>query len=260
MSTSDALFDAAGPVATLTFNRPEARHALTWEMYDALARACDRVDADPAVRVFVIRAAGEAFAAGTDIGQFTTFQSGQDGLDYERRLDATVDRLEEVRVPTIAAVQGIAAGAGAVIALSCDLRVVTHDARIGVPIARTLGNCLSAANCARLVDQLGPAATKDLLMTGRLMAADEAAARGLVTRLVDADDLERETRELAETLVANAPLTLRATKETLRRLARARRLPAGAIDDLIAICYASADFREGVQSFLDKRRPSFHGK
>src|SRR4029453_9001341 len=131
-------------IAALTFNRPQARNALTWAMYDALVTACERVDADPAIRVFVIRAAGDAFAAGTDIGQFTGFRTGDDGLAYERRLDAVIDRLERVRVPTIAQVHGVAAGGGCAIALACDLRVCTPPARFRVPIARPLGHRPSA--------------------------------------------------------------------------------------------------------------------
>lgn len=256
----EALFATDGPIAFLTFNRPDARNALTWGMYDALAAACDRVDADPAVRVLVIRGAGEAFAAGTDIRQFTEFRSGEDGLAYERRLDGVLDRLERVAAPTIAQVQGIAAGGGCAIALACDLRVCTPDARFGVPIARTLGNCLSAANCARLVDLIGPARTKDLLFTGRLIDVDEARALGLVTRLASAEAIDAEVRALAAMLVARAPLTLRATKETVRRLAESRRLAAGATDDLVAACYASADFREGMAAFLEKRTPRFEGR
>ena len=259
MST-EARFESTGPVAFLTFDRPQARNALTWAMYDALVAACDRVDADDTVRVFVVRAEGEAFAAGTDIRQFTSFASGDEGLAYERKLDAVIDRLERVAVPTIAQVHGVAAGAGCAIALTCDFRVCTPAAQFGVPIARTLGNCLSAANVARIADLIGPARTKDLLFTGRLIDAAEATSLGLVTAVVERQGLDAAVRDLAQTLAANAPLTIRATKETLRRLAVRRRLDAGAADDLIAACYASADFREGVASFIEKRRPRFTGR
>jgi len=258
--STEARFESTGPVAFLTFDRPQARNALTWAMYDALVAACDRVDADDTVRVFVVRAEGEAFAAGTDIRQFTSFASGDEGLAYERKLDAVIDRLERVAVPTIAQVHGVAAGAGCAIALTCDFRVCTPAAQFGVPIARTLGNCLSAANVARITDLIGPARTRDLLFTGRLIDAAEATALGLVTAVVERQRLDAAVRDLAQTLAANAPLTIRATKETLRRLAVRRRLDAGAADDLIAACYASADFREGVASFIEKRRPRFTGR
>jgi len=258
--STEARFESTGPVAFLTFDRPQARNALTWAMYDALVAACDRVDADDTVRVFVVRAEGEAFAAGTDIRQFTSFASGDEGLAYERKLDAVIDRLERVAVPTIAQVHGVAAGAGCAIALTCDFRVCTPAAQFGVPIARTLGNCLSAANVARIADLIGPARTKDLLFTGRLIDVAEATSLGLVTAAVERQGLDAAVRDLAQTLAANAPLTIRATKETLRRLAVRRRLDAGAADDLIAACYASADFREGVASFIEKRRPRFTGR
>jgi enoyl-CoA hydratase/carnithine racemase len=260
VSIPEARFTTAGPLAFLTFNRPEARNALTWPMYDALVAACDRVDADDTVRVFVVRAQGDAFAAGTDIRQFTGFASGEDGLAYERRLDAVIDRLERVAVPTIAQVHGVAAGGGCAIALTCDLRVCTPAATFGVPIARTLGNCLSAANLARIVDLIGPARTKDLMFTGRLVDVTEAASLGLVTRVAGPEDIDGIVRELAEAIASNAPLTLRATKEVVRRLARRRRLDTPDADDVIAACYASQDFREGVAAFLDKRRPRFTGR
>jgi enoyl-CoA hydratase/carnithine racemase len=260
MSTSEVQFSIVDQVAYLTFNRPQAKNAMTWAMYDALVAACDTVDRTSDVRVLVLRGSGDSFAAGTDISQFTAFQSERDGIDYERRLDAVLDRLEGVKVPTIAQVHGVAAGGGCAIAITCDLRVCSSDAKFGVPIARTLGNCLSAANCARLVDLVGTAVTKELLLTGRLIDAAEAQALGLVTRIVEAGDLDRAVRELADTLSTNAPLTMRATKETLRRLAAARRLPLESIDDLIAACYGSDDFREGVAAFREKRRPRFKGR
>jgi enoyl-CoA hydratase/carnithine racemase len=255
------LFTIEGAVAHLTFNRPDARNALTWEMYDGLVDACERVDAADAVRVLVLQGAGgKAFASGTDIGQFTAFASREDAIAYERRLDAVIDRLEQVRVATIAQVQGVAAGGGLAIALSCDLRVCTPDARFGMPIARTLGNCLSAANYARMMDMIGPARVKDLLLTGRLLEADEAASFGLVTRIVDAGRIDAHVRELANSIALNAPLTIRATKEALRRIQAARRIERDAADDLIAACYLSEDFREGVAAFLAKRPPRFTGR
>jgi enoyl-CoA hydratase/carnithine racemase len=260
MSTSEAQFSTVDHVAYLTFNRPHAKNAMTWAMYDALAEACDAVDRDANIRVFVLRSTGDAFIAGTDIRQFTTFTSGADGVAYERRLDAVIDRLERVAVPTIAQVHGVAAGGGCAIALACDLRVCSEAAQFGVPIARTLGNCLSATNCARLVELIGPARTKDLLFTGRLVTAIEAEALGLVTHMAPSHELDEAVRELTETIAVNAPLTLRATKETLRRLAAHRRLAPGAIDDAIEACYASGDFREGIASFLAKRPARFTGR
>ena len=259
MPTPEAQFASHGRVAFLTFNRPDARNALTWPMYDALAEACDRVDADEDLRVFVLRANGEAFVAGTDISQFTSFATAADGLAYERRMEQVIDRLERVSVPTIAQVQGVAAGGGCLIALACDLRVCSPAARFGVPIARTLGNCLSAANCARLVDLIGPARTKEMLFTGRLLDAAEVAALGLVTRMAEPHAVDAEVRDLADTVADNAPLTIRATKEVVRRIALRRRLDESAADDLAASCYGSQDFREGVAAFLDKRAPRFTG-
>jgi enoyl-CoA hydratase/carnithine racemase len=261
VNSSDTLFTTAGSIAYFTINRPGAGNAMTWAMYDALAEACQRVDRDASLRVFVIRAAGGVFCTGTDISQFTSFTGGQDGLTYERRLEAGVARLEAVAVPTIAQVEGIAAGAGCVIALACDLRVCTPAARFGVPIARTLGNALSFENCARLVDHFGIARTRDLLMTGRLLDAAEAAASGIVTRLAQPAEVERVVAELAQAVAANAPLTLRATKEALRRLALHRRsVDRQGIDDLIAACYGSEDFRGAVSAFLEKRPPKFSGR
>jgi enoyl-CoA hydratase/carnithine racemase len=254
-------YETDGPLAVLTFNRPEARNAMTWEMYAALADACVAVDADAAVRVFVLRGAGgRAFVAGTDISQFQSFDGPADGLDYEQRLDAALDRLERVSKPTIALVHGVAAGGGCAIALACDLTIATPEATFGIPIARTLGNCLSGASYARLADAMGPKRVKEMLFTGRLFTADEALEAGLVNRIVGADEIDEAVGVLAAQIASNAPLTLRATKEMLRRLAEARRLPPGADRDLIELCYTSDDFREGVASFLAKRKPVWTGK
>jgi enoyl-CoA hydratase len=252
MPSSNVIWDIDGLVGTLTFNRPHARNALTWDMYDALVDACEQVDASDA-RVLVIRGAGGAFAAGTDISQFQDFTSGDDGIAYERRLDAVIDRLERVRRPTIAVVEGAAVGGGCAIALACDLRICSTTARFGVPVAKTLGNCLSAANLARLVDLIGPGRAKDLLFTGRLIDAGEALALGLATNVVSDDRLEPATRALVKEVSHRAGSTIEATKAVLQRIRDHRRPPPA--DDIIARCYASEDFREGVAAFLGGRKP-----
>jgi enoyl-CoA hydratase/carnithine racemase len=255
------VFETNGPIATLTFNRPEARNAMTWDMYEALVEACERVDRDAAVRVLVCRGAGgKAFVAGTDIAQFQDFKNREDGLKYEERLDRVLDRLERVTKPTIAQVEGVAAGGGCAIALTCDLRVATPGATFGFPIARTLGNCLSGASYSRLLDVMGPGAVKDMLFTGRLIGAAEMHTLGIVNRLVSADEIEATVRALAAEIAANAPLTLHATKEMIRRILAKRRLQAGEDADMVEMCYTSADFREGVTAFLAKRKPVWTGE
>ncbi len=257
MPSSNLAWDINGSVGVVTFNRPDARNALTWDMYDALVAACDTAEAAGEVRVLIIRGAGGAFAAGTDISQFREFANGDAGIAYERRLDAVIDRIERVGLPTIAEVDGAAVGGGCAIALACDLRICSDRARFGVPVSRTLGNCLSMANTARMVDLLGIAVTRDLLLTGRLIDASEAYTRGLANVVLPVDDLEAETIKLAAELSTRAPSTIKATKEMLRRLRDHRRPPAGAADDILRECYGSGDFKEGVAAFLDGRKPRF---
>jgi len=260
VSTAHVLYKQDGPLAFLTFDRPEARNAMTWDMYQAVVDRCDAVETDPSVRVLILRGAGgKAFVAGTDIAQFRTFGSPDAGVDYERRLDDVIDRLESVSKPTIAQIDGVATGGGCALAAACDLRLCTPTSRFGVPIARTLGNCLSAANHARFLDLVGPARLKEILYTGRLLDAAEALTVGLVNRVVESVHLDEAVRETAHTIASNAPLTIKATKEMIRRIQAHRRLPACEARDLIVMCYTSADFKEGVESFLAKRPPQWTG-
>lgn len=260
MPTPHVLYATEGPLAILTFNRPETRNAMTWQMYQALVEACDQAEADADIRVFILRGAGgKAFVAGTDISQFREFRTREDGIAYEARLDEVLDRLERVTKPTIAQVAGVAAGGGCAIAMACDLRLCTPDARFGVPVARTLGNCLSAATYSRFLDLIGPARLKEIMFTGRFFDAAEAAAVGLVNRIVDADRIDAAVRELAHVIAANAPLTIKASKEMVRRLQARRRLASQEGHDLIAMCYTSDDFHEGVEAFLAKRDPQWKG-
>ncbi|MDP3717915.1 MAG: enoyl-CoA hydratase [Acidobacteriota bacterium] len=255
MPSSNLDWDINGSVGVVTFNRPEARNALTWDMYDALVAACETAEAAGDVRVLIIRGAGGAFAAGTDIAQFRAFADGEAGVAYERRLDAVIDRIEQLSMPTIAEVDGPAVGGGCAIALACDFRVCSDRARFGVPVSRTLGNCLSIANTARMVDLIGVALTRDLLLSGRLMDAYEAYHRGLAAVVVPVDQVEAETTKLAAQLSTRASSTVKATKAMLLRLRDHRRPPAGSADDLLRACYGSDHFKEGVAAFLDGRPP-----
>ena len=261
MSTTDVIFEQDGPLAVITFNRPKARNAMTWPMYEALVEHCDAVERATSLRVLVLRGAGgKAFVAGTDIAQFREFRTEEDGVEYERRLDAVVDRLERLGKPTIAAIDGVAIGGGCALAAACDLRVCTTRSQFGVPIARTLGNCLSAANHARFLDLIGPTRLKEMLYTGRLFSAEQAADAGLVNRVVAPENLDTVVREYAETMAGNAPLTIRATKEMIRRIQAHRRIAPADGRDLIVGCYTSDDFHEGVESFLQKRPPRWSGR
>lgn len=261
MSHAETIFQIDAPLAFLTLNRPQARNAMTWAMYEALHEACEEVDRNDAIRVFVLRGAGgKAFASGTDISQFQLFKTPEDGVKYERHISDTLDRLENVAKPTIAQIEGVAVGAGCAISAACDLRVATPESTFGIPIARTLGNCVTGAAYSRLVELIGPGHAKDIMYTGRLVPAAEAQAIGLLTRLVPAATIDAVVRKLATDIAANAPLTIRATKEMTRRLMAKRRITSPEAKDLIEMCYGSEDFKEGVAAFLAKRPPQWKGK
>jgi enoyl-CoA hydratase/carnithine racemase len=256
----DLLFTLEDGVGRIVFNRPQARNAFTFEMYERLAEICERANGDRTIKVLLLRGAGDkAFAAGTDINQFRAFKTPQDALDYENRIDRVLGILETCRVPTIAAITGACTGGGAGIAASCDLRIGTRSTRIGFPIARTLGNCLSMSNVSRIAALIGAARVKDLIYTARLVEAEEAAAVGLLTQVVDdVAALDQRADEIAKLVAGNAPLTLSATKQALARLQK--RLSREEGEDLILMCYTSLDFREGLDAFLSKRAPQWRGE
>jgi enoyl-CoA hydratase/carnithine racemase len=255
---AELVVQSDGGVLTVTFNRPDQRNAMTWAMYDGLYDACEQADRDDEVRVMVLRGAGgRAFVAGTDITQFSDFGDGADGVAYEARIGRIVNRLEDVSVPTVAGVQGYCVGGGLALAAVCDLRVATRGARFGVPIARTLGNCLSMNTYSLLVHHLGPARTLDLLLRARMIDGESAHAAGFVAEVCDDDAFEATLADVTEVLLGHAPLSMWGAKEALRRLRRSQ-LPDG--DDIVATVFGSEDFRRAVQAFARKEEVVWRGR
>ncbi|NPV22901.1 enoyl-CoA hydratase/isomerase family protein [Bradyrhizobium aeschynomenes] len=256
----DLIYAVDDGIAKITFNRPQARNAMTFAMYDQMASICEAINADRSIKALILTGAGDkAFASGTDISQFRAFKTAQDALDYEARIDRVLGTLELCRVPVIAAIAGACTGGGAGIAACCDIRIGTESTRIGFPIARTLGNCLSMSNISRVVSLIGPARTKDLIFKARLVEAPEALALGLLSEIVpDVDTLQARALETARLIASHAPITLEVTKEAVRRIRRTLSRDEG--EDLILRAYMSEDFREGMDAFLNKRTPNWKGK
>jgi enoyl-CoA hydratase/carnithine racemase len=256
----ELLYELRDGVAYVTLNRPQARNALTFAMYDRLAEIATQANTDRSIKAILITGAGDkAFAAGTDISQFRAFDKEQDALDYEARIDRVMNAIERTRVPTIAAIHGACTGGGASIAACCDLRIASRTMKYGFPVARTLGNCLSLASYSRLVYLVGPAMVKDIVFQARLVEADEALAKGLVMEITENQEmLMKRAEEIARVVASHAPLTLQATKEAVLRLRPT--VPHGEGNDLVLMCYMSRDFREGMEAFLNKRKPVWQGK
>lgn len=255
---TEILSQVRGHTLWITFNRPEARNALTFAMYEGLATLCREVPTDGRIRAVVIAGAGgKAFAAGTDMTQFRAFERAQDALDYEARIEAVLEAIERCPLPTVAAITGACTGGGAAIAAVCDIRIAAATLKFGFPIARTLGNCLAAANLARLSGLMGAGRVREMIFTARLIGAEEALGCGLISEVcADEAALMARAAALADTLAQMAPLTLRATKEAMRRVAVATRVEDA---DLIEMCYMSRDFRHGMEAFLAKKTPEWSG-
>jgi len=256
---NDLTYEIRDRTLWITFNRPAARNALTFGMYEALADLCRTVPTDGSLGAVVIHGAGgKAFAAGTDMTQFRAFETAQDALNYEAQIEEVMTAIEKCPLPTLAAIHGACTGGGASIASVCDLRIASGALKYGYPIARTLGNCLAAKNLARLTALIGEGRVRELIFTARLMGAEEAQAVGLVSEVLeDEAALMARAAELAGQLGQMAPLTLRATKEAMRRN---RDVAAGADADLIEMCYMSEDFRNGMEAFLAKKKPEWRGR
>ncbi|MEN0138700.1 MAG: enoyl-CoA hydratase [Rhodococcus sp. (in: high G+C Gram-positive bacteria)] len=253
----DLLVEEADTVVAVTFNRPGKLNSLTPQMYEDLGRVCERVNADPAVRLLVVRGAGRAFAAGSDIAHFRSFTDGEDGVAYENRFVAVLEQLEQMRVPTLAVIDGPCVGAGLIVAAACDVRVATTRSYFGLPIARTLGNALSAYPLALLADRLGSGRLSSMVARARMLPAAEAASIGFVAETAVPEQFDDLVAVVTGELLTAAPLTVRSTREALRRI-RTTELPDCA--DLVRAAYGSDDFRAGVAAFLRGSRAEWSGR
>jgi enoyl-CoA hydratase len=258
MSEAEVLFRVEDAVGWVTFSNPGKRNSLTWSMYDGLSRILDELEGRPELRVLVLRGTPEdGFAAGTDIRQFVDFRSGEQGLEYEKRVGEVIAKLAGVKIPVVALVEGAAVGAGLALAVCCDLVVAERGARFGAPIARTLGNCLPASVVSRLRSRIGAPRADSMLLSAALIPAEELTGSGFVSQLVEPGGLSDAADRLVRRIAQSAPLTLKALKETGRRLDA---VPLPDTDDLLRECYGSEDFREGVRAFLEQRRADWKGR
>ena len=247
-----------GKIAYVTFDHVAALNAMTVAMYESLQSICQDIAKNPNIRVAIFRGAGgKSFVSGSDIAQFTSFKDGEDGVRYEAAIHEYLNPLATLPVPTIAVIDGMAVGGGLAIATCCDFRISSPDAKFGVPIARTLGNCLYPGNIAWLVAHLGMNIVRRMLLLAEMIPASELKAQGYLLAIHNADQLGKEADALAERLSKLAPITQKASKLIMARII-ANQLPD--CEDLIRETYGSADFKNGVTSFLKGEPPVWTGK
>jgi len=257
----DLLIAGRGAVTTLLFNRPAKRNAITFEMWRSLPAVLRDLEADPHVRVLVVRGAGEeAFASGADISEFERVRGdGAAARKYGQAVEAAERALAEFPRPTIAMIHGFCVGGGLEVALACDLRFASHAARFGITAAR-LSIVYGLTSTRRLAGVVGPSHARDILFSARLFGTAEARAMGLVNAAYEPDALERETFAYARLLTEQAPLSQRGAKLMLQYLAGEGGIADTDLAAFVDRAYESADYREGVRAFLEKRPPRFSGR
>jgi enoyl-CoA hydratase len=261
--TEKLLLQKDGPIGWITFNQPEKRNAVSQEMWQAMPEYVADLAADPAIRVVILRGAGEtAFVAGADISQFKDRRrNAADEEEYRRISGAGSDSLARLGKPLVAMIHGFCIGGGVSIAITCDLRIAADDARFGIPAAR-LGLGYHYKGMEKLMSLIGPSCTKELFFTARTdFTAQDALRMGLVNQVVPKADLERFTRDYALTMSRNAPLTQRSAKASVEQLLKPEaQRDYALLDKLIKDCFDSQDYQEGVKAFSEKRRPQFQGR
>ena len=249
-------------VGWITFNQPEKRNAVSLEMWQAIPEIVADFAAEDAVRVVVMRGAGDkAFVSGADISEFEEKRSTSDQIEfYDHAMSAANAALTSIANPLIAVVRGFCIGGGLGIAVTADLRVSADDGQFGIPAAR-LGLGYGFPGIKALMNVVGPAYAKEILFTGRRFDAQEARQMGLVNRVVPAAELESAARQLSESIAANAPLTLLASKAAVNEGTRdPQDRDLAKIESMVERCFASEDYAEGRRAFMEKRAPRFKGR
>jgi enoyl-CoA hydratase/carnithine racemase len=260
--TERIIAEKQGPIGWLTFNNPARRNAISIDMWEAIPQVLDRFEQDAEVRVIVLKGEGDrAFVSGADVSQYEKQRSSAEGIQYYEEIASRVqDRLQGCDKVLVAMIRGYCLGAGINISLCCDLRIAAEDARLGVPAAK-LGLGYRASSLKNLVDTVGPAYAREVLVTGRQFKAEEAKAMGLVHRVAPVAELEPLVLEYCAMISENAPLTIRASKRIVRELLRSSAaFDAQSCAALVKQCFDSQDYIEGRRAFMEKRKPVFQGK